>query len=93
MSPVPDPRRVGRLRALRRRVTDALAAADEIAQLRDRLAAVEAAYARDAQFFLAHRAAWDRERARLVAGLPPARGPDSSAVPPEVISLDERRRR
>lgn len=67
---------LGRLRSLRRRVAHAVAESRDVEQLRVDLAAlgaelesVRAAYARDAALFVAHRAAWDRERARLVAGL------------------------
>lgn len=54
------------LRGLRRRLSASLAAQDELDAVRAELAAVRAAYARDAALFIAHRAEWDRERAELL---------------------------
>lgn len=101
--------RFGRLRSLRRRVAHAVAEAQDKEQLRAELAAVRAelaevksAYARDGQLFVAHRAAWDRERARLIAGLPldpPVAAAFARAereiarVRGKLINLDERRAR
>ncbi|MBN9791274.1 hypothetical protein DMP17_22085 [Pseudonocardia sp. TMWB2A] len=99
---------MGRLRSLRRRVERAVASAEELGRLRDELAevraelaAVRAAYARDAALFVAHRAAWERERARLVAGLPgvpvvaDTRAAEQALLElrDNLINLDERRAR
>lgn len=105
MSTVAEGARFGRLRSLRRRVARAVAAADELgrlraelAEVRGELAEVKTAYARDAALFVAHRARWDRERARLLAGLPVAVDASEAQrsllrVNDDLIYLDERRRR